>query len=171
MQTTLLVIHVGVVVVAFIATLVSISIAIAKIKKINKGSKKVDATAIIPLNDEDGVRSGVTKGVAKDSMASISPLKNIREQYGAGSREYQTAMMSIRVSGKYWPQIQYSYKARFTMSTDLCIHCSQSFTLEHYIIGSLFERYINRKATKGTFLDALLAGSTPFEYFCGERQT
>ena len=35
--------------------------------------------------------------------------------------------------------------------TYLCIHCSQSFTLEHYFVGSLFERYINRKATKGIF--------------------
>ena len=34
------------------------------------------------------------------------------------------------------------------MSTYLCIHCSQSFTFEHYFIGSLSERYINRKVTK-----------------------
>ena len=64
-----------------------------------------------------------------------------------------------------------SYEARFTMSTYLCIHCSQSFTLEHYFIGSLFQIYINRKATKAYFLGALLAESTLFEHFCGERQT
>ena len=94
-QTSLLVIHVGVVIVALIATVVSIVIAIVKIKKINKESK-VSVTAIIPLNDEDGERSGAAKSVTKDSMASLSPLKKVREQYGAGSREYQSAMMSIR---------------------------------------------------------------------------
>ena len=87
--------HVGVVIVALIATVVSIVIAIIKIKKINKESK-VSVTAIIPLNDEDGERSGAAKSVTKDSMASLSPLKKVREQYGAGSREYQSAMMSIR---------------------------------------------------------------------------
>ena len=47
--------------------------------------------------------------------------------------------------------LQYRYEGRFTMSTYLCIHCAQSFTLEHYFAGSLFERYINSDATKGIF--------------------
>ena len=51
----------------------------------------------------------------------------------------------------FWPRLQYSYEARFTMLTYLCIHCSQSFTLEYYFVGSLFERYIRRKVIKGTF--------------------
>merc|ERR1711991_1006502 len=51
----------------------------------------------------------------------------------------------------FWPRLQYSYEARFTMLTYLCIHCSQSFTLENYFVGSLFETYINRKATKIVF--------------------
>ena len=51
----------------------------------------------------------------------------------------------------FWLRLQYSCEARFTMSTHLCIHCSQSFTLEHYFIGSLFERYINRKVTNDIF--------------------
>ena len=49
----------------------------------------------------------------------------------------------------FWPWLQYSYEARFTMLTYLCIHCSQSFTLEHYSVGSLLERYINREAANG----------------------
>ena len=40
----------------------------------------------------------------------------------------------------FLPSLQYSYEVRFTMSKHLCIHCSQSFTLEHYSVGSLFER-------------------------------
>ena len=51
----------------------------------------------------------------------------------------------------FLPRLQYSYEARFTMSTYLCIQCAQSFTLEHHFAGSLFERYINRNATKGIF--------------------
>ena len=51
----------------------------------------------------------------------------------------------------FWLRLQYSYEARFTMSTYLCIHCSQSFTLEHYFVGSLLERYICKEMTKGTF--------------------
>ena len=47
----------------------------------------------------------------------------------------------------FWLRLQYTYEARFTMSAYLCIHCSQSFTFEHYFIGSLSERYINRKVT------------------------
>ena len=49
------------------------------------------------------------------------------------------------------PWQQYSYEARFTMLTYLCIHCSQSFTLEQYFLGSLFEKYIDREGTKGIF--------------------
>ena len=37
------------------------------------------------------------------------------------------------------------------MSTYLCIPCSQSFTLEQDFVGSLFERYISKEATKGIF--------------------
>ena len=51
----------------------------------------------------------------------------------------------------FWLWLQYSYEARFTMSTYLCIQCAQSFALEHYFAGSLFEKYINRNATKGVF--------------------
>ena len=51
----------------------------------------------------------------------------------------------------YWPWLQYTYEARFTILTYLCIHCSQSFTFEHYFVGSLFKRHIDRKATKGIF--------------------
>ena len=51
----------------------------------------------------------------------------------------------------FLPRLQYSYEARFTMSTYLCIQCAQSFALEHYFAGSLFEKYINRNATKGVF--------------------
>ena len=51
----------------------------------------------------------------------------------------------------FWPRLQYSYEARFTMLTYLYIPCSQSFTLEHYFVGSLVERYILREVTKGTF--------------------
>ena len=51
----------------------------------------------------------------------------------------------------FWPRLQYSYEARFTMSTYLCIHCSQSFTLEHYFVGSFFKRYNNGEATKDVF--------------------
>ena len=50
-----------------------------------------------------------------------------------------------------WRLLQYAYKARFTMSTDLCIHCLQSFTLEYHFVGSLFTRYTNRKVTKAIF--------------------
>ena len=32
----------------------------------------------------------------------------------------------------FLPRLQYSYEARFTMSTYLCIQCAQSFTFEHY---------------------------------------
>ena len=52
----------------------------------------------------------------------------------------------------FWLRLQYSYGARFTISTYLCIHCSQSFTLENYFIGSLFKKQINKKGTKGIFL-------------------
>ena len=51
----------------------------------------------------------------------------------------------------FWPRLQYSYEARFTMLTYLCKHCSQSFTLEQYFVGSLFDKYIGREATKGIF--------------------
>ena len=51
----------------------------------------------------------------------------------------------------FLPRLQYTYEARFTMSTYLCIQCAQSFTFEHYFAGSLFERYINIYATKGIF--------------------
>ena len=51
----------------------------------------------------------------------------------------------------FWLRLQYSYEARFMMSTYLCIHCSQSFALEHYFIGNLFEKYINRKVIKDIF--------------------
>ena len=51
----------------------------------------------------------------------------------------------------FWPWLQYSFEARFTMLTYVCIHCSQSFTHEHYFVDSLFKRYISRKATKGIF--------------------
>ena len=51
----------------------------------------------------------------------------------------------------FLPRLQYSYEGRFTMSTYLCIPCSQSFTLEHHFAGSLFERYINKKVAKGFF--------------------
>ena len=51
----------------------------------------------------------------------------------------------------FWLKLQYSYEARFTMSTYLCIQCAQSFTLEHYFAGILFETYINRNVTKGVF--------------------
>ena len=51
----------------------------------------------------------------------------------------------------FWPRLQYSYEARFTMLTYLYIPCSQSFILEHYFVGSLVERYICREVTKGTF--------------------
>ena len=51
----------------------------------------------------------------------------------------------------FLPRLQYSYEARFRMSTYLCIQCAQSLTLEHYFAGSLFERYINRNATKALF--------------------
>ena len=51
----------------------------------------------------------------------------------------------------FWLRLQYSYGARFTMSTYLCINCSQSFTLGHYFVGSLFKRYTNRKVTKDFF--------------------
>ena len=37
------------------------------------------------------------------------------------------------------------------MSTYLRIHCAQSFTLEQDFVGSLFERYISKEATKGIF--------------------
>ena len=40
-------------------------------------------------------------------------------------------------------------------------------SLEHDFVGSLFEAYIIREATKG---GALLAGSSTFEHFCSERQ-
>ena len=48
-------------------------------------------------------------------------------------------------------RLQYSYEARFTLSAYLCMQCAQSLTLEHYFAGSLFERYINRNATKALF--------------------
>ena len=51
----------------------------------------------------------------------------------------------------FWPGQQYSYEARFMISVYLCIHCSQSCTLELYFVGSLFERYINKKAINGIF--------------------
>ena len=51
----------------------------------------------------------------------------------------------------FWPRLQYSYEARFTMLTYLYIPCSQSFILEHYFVGSLVERYIRREVIKGTF--------------------
>ena len=52
----------------------------------------------------------------------------------------------------FWRWLQYSYEARCTIPTYLCILCSQSFTLEHYFLGSLFRRYIDRQAVKGIFL-------------------
>ena len=51
----------------------------------------------------------------------------------------------------FWLRLQYSYEARFTISAYLCIHCPQTFTLEHYFLGSLFKRYINREATNCIF--------------------
>ena len=33
----------------------------------------------------------------------------------------------------------------------ICIHCSQSFTLENYFVGNLFKKQINKKGTKGIF--------------------
>jgi len=51
----------------------------------------------------------------------------------------------------FWLKLQYSNEARFTLSTYLCIHCSQGCTIEHYLVGSLVERYINRPVTKGVF--------------------
>ena len=47
----------------------------------------------------------------------------------------------------FWPRLQYSYEARFTMLTYLCIHCSQSASIEHYFVDSLFERYVNIKVS------------------------
>ena len=61
------------------------------------------------------------------------------------------SILEAGASAFIWPILQYSYEARFTMLTYLCIHCSQSFTLEHYFVGSLVERYICREVTKGTF--------------------
>ena len=51
----------------------------------------------------------------------------------------------------FWLWLEYSYETRFTMSTYLCIQYAQSFTLEHYFAGSLFETYINSDVTKGIF--------------------
>ena len=65
----------------------------------------------------------------------------------------------------FWLWLQYSYEARFTMSTYLCIQCAQSFTLEHYFAGSyskdtliemrqraFFTRFIGRINYFWTFL-------------------
>ena len=49
----------------------------------------------------------------------------------------------------FWLKLQYSYEARFMRLTYLCMHCSQSYTFEHYCVGSLFKRYTQRIATKG----------------------
>jgi len=51
----------------------------------------------------------------------------------------------------FWVRLQYRYGARFTISTYLYIHCSQSFTLENYFVGNLFKKQINKKGTKGIF--------------------
>ena len=44
----------------------------------------------------------------------------------------------------FWLRLQYSYEARFTMPTYPCIHWQQSCTFEHYSVGGLFQRYINK---------------------------
>ena len=51
----------------------------------------------------------------------------------------------------FLPRRQYTYEARFTMSTYLCIQFAQSFALEHYFADCAFDKYINRNATKGVF--------------------
>ena len=50
------------------------------------------------------------------------------------------------------------------------VYLVDRFALEHYFVGSLFERYIGKEASKG-ILGTLLAKSIFFEHFCGERQT
>ena len=51
----------------------------------------------------------------------------------------------------FWPRLQYIWSNTHAILTYLCIHCSQSFILEHYFVGTSFERYISRAATKGFF--------------------
>ena len=51
----------------------------------------------------------------------------------------------------FWLRLQYRYGARFTILTYLCIHCSQSFALDHYLVGSLYDRYFKTEVTKGVF--------------------
>ena len=51
----------------------------------------------------------------------------------------------------FWLRLQYSYEARFTMSTYQCKQWPQSFTFENYLVRGLFQRYINKKVTKGIF--------------------
>ena len=90
-QTSLLTIHIGVVIVALIATVVSASIAVSKIKKINKEIKN-SKVAVVPSSDAANL-----KHIGDDPKTQ---LELARKQYGAGSREYQNAIRSLNSDKK-----------------------------------------------------------------------
>jgi hypothetical protein len=98
-QTSLLTIHIGVVIVALIATVVSASIAVSKIKKINKEIKN-SKVAVVPSSNEDekdGKNAANLKDVGDDPKMQ---LEIARKQYGAGSRQYQNAIRSLNSDKK-----------------------------------------------------------------------
>ena len=87
-------------------------------------------------------------------IAVLKLKSNERESAKKKALFWTTFFLSILEAGSsayIFPRLQYTYEARFKMLTYLCIQCAQSFTLEHYFAGSLFERYIDRDATKGIF--------------------
>ena len=98
------------------------------------------------VKHEWGMHSGVVVLKLKSNKSELSKKKCSFLDYFFFYRSLKLVHLHL-----FWLKLQYSYEARFTMSTYLCIHCSQSFILDHYYVGSLFERYINREGTKGIF--------------------
>ena len=89
-----------------------------------------------------GMHSDVGTSKLKSNKSDLAKKKSTFLDYFFFYQSLKLVHLHI-----FLPRLQYSYEARFTMSTYLCIQCAQSFALEHYFAGSLFERYINREAT------------------------
>ena len=86
--------------------------------------------------------------LTQESVAAISTMPDALEIVGVADNDNEMlAQLQPIVRDLSDPK----YDFEIFEDENVCIHCSQSFTLEHYSVGSLFERYINRKVTKGIF--------------------
>ena len=82
-----------------------------------------------------GMHSNVAFIKLKSNKSELAKKKCTFLDYFFFNRSLKLVHLHI-----FLPRLQYSYEARFTMSTYLCIQCAQSFTLENCFVGSLFER-------------------------------